>query len=1046
MDRRHMLAIVLLAALCLSAPALCLAADDDAILQALAEKAASIRDMHYQAVWETPDGYPVLTVDYWYAAPDRMRVAARHGGDEDISVEVFVRGHESCTKQPDNYYIGRAWAPERANGIWRSPVDALPLLYLAPGQLRWWSKVRIVGQETVGDRPCDIVELTAPGPKLTGRLEEGESEFVEFTPFHWPRAAMRLHVDHETGMVWRWDTEHAGEQPSRSGGEVVETQLVDGLLFPSAARTTGGCQAQIVRITEATVNRRIPDAVFELEVPRGWLVLDFSLTPEQIVQQLEKTPDDAGLHYLLGIGCRDAYRFDEAARELGRAAELAPESPCPLLGLASFLGWANKPRLEAATEAARGALALSGESSQLAVVYLASLLVSAGKDEDATHVCRDALPRLRGTAARDVADRLADLLAGQDDFEGAYRALAQRLPDMLARRSEQEEPILDWAEQSGRLADLRTKIEAALAEHPRSFRGRLLLAQVQQALEQRAEALRTLRSLPLEAARDEWTACGAASLARDLGDDDLAARFRRVAINAAIEAGSRWPVGDMLVGDDGPPPAVVASLAAEAAAAYAEAGDARSRSAVLGSIGRAASAISDVEAICEALSGRPPQEMTAAECAVAGAMEAGQIEHWGLPWAATDVRAHAAACLARALPADPDSASLWALLGSVRWVQACWEDADWEPVAEAYSKAAELDPDGIKHAARLAFAYARLGKCDQALDIASEAVEAWPQEWAAATFRAALQMDCGQLGAARDGLAAAYASPHLRSDYYRRGDVAHLLVDCQERLGDLEQAEWVLKREVAHAPDNPAVSMQRLLGFYRRHDRHSDLYPLARSLHQMDVSPWPYGFAIGVVVEVAHDHPAALAAAIEADLADHPGDLDAIRFASRVYRNAGRPAELQDALRAAAARVPEGVAGEARDSPDTWRKVADIYLLAEAWEDALTTAKRAAALTAEDDEAGRMRAEVLVARAYAGSRDDQEARRRLIPILARAEDPTVLREAADALVNLYLARGERDQAIATLKDLRLRTDHWQLHGWIDRRLKDIAEAEGPGRE
>ncbi|KPJ63484.1 hypothetical protein AMK68_03850, partial [candidate division KD3-62 bacterium DG_56] len=75
MDRRHMLAIMLLAALCLSAPALCLAADDDAILQAITAKADAVRDMHYQAVWETPDGYPMLTVDYWYAAPDRMRVA-----------------------------------------------------------------------------------------------------------------------------------------------------------------------------------------------------------------------------------------------------------------------------------------------------------------------------------------------------------------------------------------------------------------------------------------------------------------------------------------------------------------------------------------------------------------------------------------------------------------------------------------------------------------------------------------------------------------------------------------------------------------------------------------------------------------------------------------------------------------------------------------------------------------------------------------------------------------------------------------------------------
>jgi hypothetical protein len=67
-------------------------------------------------------------------------------------------------------------------------------------------------------------------------------------------------------------------------------------------------------------------------------------------------------------------------------------------------------------------------------------------------------------------------------------------------------------------------------------------------------------------------------------------------------------------------------------------------------------------------------------------------------------------------------------------------------------------------------------------------------------------------------------------------------------------------------------------------------------------------------------------------------------------------------------------------------------------------------MTPKGDESARLRAEILAARCYAGKRDDHEARRRLIVILARANDPMVQREAGDALVNLYLVRGERGQA------------------------------------
>jgi sugar lactone lactonase YvrE len=128
----------------------------------------------------------------------------------------------------------------------------------------------------------------------------------------------------------------------------------------------------------------------------------------------------------------------------------------------------------------------------------------------------------------------------------------------------------------------------------------------------------------------------------------------------------------------------------------------------------------------------------------------------------------------------------------------------------------------------------------------------------------------------------------------------------------------------------------------------------------------------------------------------------------------------------------------AGDSRTAWCRVVNLYLAAEAWDDAMAAAEHLRELIPEADEPGRMHAEILTARAYVGKRDDHEARRRLLPILARAHDPTVLRQAADALVNLYLLRGERDQAVGTLTDLRMRTDVPDLLKWIDRRLKEVA--------
>jgi hypothetical protein len=140
----------------------------------------------------------------------------------------------------------------------------------------------------------------------------------------------------------------------------------------------------------------------------------------------------------------------------------------------------------------------------------------------------------------------------------------------------------------------------------------------------------------------------------------------------------------------------------------------------------------------------------------------------------------------------------------------------------------------------------------------------------------------------------------------------------------------------------------------------------------------------------------------------------------------------------AAKAKADDLRAKAGDSPRLWREVAGLCLIAKAWDDALAAAERVLTLTPEADEPARMRADVLIARVYAERRDDHEARKRLIRILARAKDPVVLREAADALVELYLVREEREQAIATLNDLRLRTEDRDLLNWIDRRLREIA--------
>jgi len=151
---------------------------------------------------------------------------------------------------------------------------------------------------------------------------------------------------------------------------------------------------------------------------------------------------------------------------------------------------------------------------------------------------------------------------------------------------------------------------------------------------------------------------------------------------------------------------------------------------------------------------------------------------------------------------------------------------------------------------------------------------------------------------------------------------------------------------------------------------------------------------------------------------------------------AGRIRRVRCGERAAREAARE-LRARAGDSADAWRSLTQTYLMIQEWDDALAAAERLLALIPETDEPARMRAEVLIARAYAGKRDDHEARRLLLPILGRSDDPAVLREAADALVDLYLTRDEREQAIATLDDLSTRTKSRSLRKWIGQRLADI---------
>jgi len=960
----------------------------------------------------------------------------------------------------------------------------------------------------VGASPCHVIDLSRAGSRLELAQRIERDDFVAVVPKTRAFSGHRLWVDAQTGMVRQYATLDRGRVELTA--EVVETQLVNGFPLPALVKLSGIGGTFSARVTEATVNQGTPEELTEFRPPPNWLVRDQTLTIDQARERLKAEPDDANLHYTLGELHRRRGRQDEAAEEFRRAAELAPESPTPLIALAQTLqiGRQHDDANEAVVEALRQAVALAGDEARYLRTRLADALRRAGKIDEAIVEYREMMAK-EPSLSHSIAGSLGTALASKGDFEGAYRAAADIPVATLAMwgGAGGGGGIVEWAEKSNHLDDLLAKAEKAVAAEPESGQASLLLARVLQAQGRKAEAIEALKAVPLATYRRSlwWGMSAVLSVATELGEEEFAARARRAAIRQALESGQTWSIHALFSGE-GSADAAISDFTSEAAAAWTEAADAQSRAAMLDSVSVAASRLHERAGERETAPTAEPEEMSPAECVIAGVLESARAERADEREAQEAGRLRAHAYFARALTEWPDDAALWASVGNLHW----WFE-DWEAAIEAYSKAAASDPDQIEYPARVAFALIRAGEhrtgdvCGQPLEIGRKAIEPWPDEWVAKAFFATLQMNCGQFEPARDALVAVYASPDVQPAYHRTS-VGRLLARCHERLGELEQAETILKRDVAESQEWQQIeAYRRLMQFYARNGRRADAYAAAKAFYLNSDDDWKRDQAIAEAERAFEDDAEAgkaLAATFEADLAAHPGDVDTLRFAAAVYqhmdlvkealpllREAAEKANdadvwvqladvaqrtddgalaveaLRRALdlkpddvelrrryaRAAAAQgdtaaakvLADALRAEAGDSRDAWREVAELYLTAQSWDDALAAAERVLALTPETDEPARMRAEVLAARAYAGKRDDHEARLRLIRILARAQDPTLLREAADALVNLYVLREERHQAIATLNDLRLRTQDHSLRRWIDQRLKEIAGEEEP---
>jgi tetratricopeptide (TPR) repeat protein len=266
-----------------------------------------------------------------------------------------------------------------------------------------------------------------------------------------------------------------------------------------------------------------------LRRPANWLLWDKTLTGAQVRERLQAAPDDADLHYTLGQRCVYRQREAEAIQEFRRAAELAPQSPTPLLHLGGVLLREPKGNPQAGIRVLQEALPLMGADSWPGHLWLAQAFRQAGRTEDAIAEYRQVVAAGPPPAA-DAYGSLAALLAQKGDLEGAYRVLADAPPAEVARWWSSPDTIIQYGTQANRLEDLRARARKALANDPRSGRARLLLASVLHAQGNDEEALTTIKDAPLEASITLQTQDALLSLATALGDTGLVAQMVRVVV------------------------------------------------------------------------------------------------------------------------------------------------------------------------------------------------------------------------------------------------------------------------------------------------------------------------------------------------------------------------------------------------------------------------------------------------------------------------------------------------------------------------------------
>jgi tetratricopeptide (TPR) repeat protein len=496
-----------------------------------------------------------------------------------------------------------------------------------------------------------------------------------------------------------------------------------------------------------------------------------------------------------------------------------------------------------------------------------------------------------------------------------------------------------------------------------------------------------------------------------------------------------------------------------------------------------------------------PGALTAAECAIGGALLAGYSGR-GNTEVEEGVRAIAADWLQRGLATYPDDLQLWLKLAGVREAGASWEAA-----AEAYRKAAELDPAQAEYPARAALAYARLHRCTTARKLARAAVEPWQGQGAAEVFLATMDMNCGQLETARDALLPLAAQPEVPG--VRKVDISLLLATCQERLGEEDAAQATLEKRIGEAPDSQRTyAYLDVVAFCRRQRRPAAGYAVARALFVGTDNEWSRQRAAMETPYLFGAQGIPLAAAITADIEAHPGDVEGVRFAIALYLDVStwfRGFRDRDAVIAAAREAVEGVnqvalwtelaeaaedsgdrwlakeslrravglapedaplrlryaraagaegdltvaraladeaCAKAAESPQAWRDIADLYLAGREWQAALAVAQGALDLTPEGDQPARMRAQVLAARAYVGAGDDQAAIALLTPIVETARDEALLRDAVAVLTDIYLASHDAHRAAALLDSLRSRAEYdGELSNWIRNRRWDVRKQQ-----